>query len=238
MTERIIKSNERVKEHGEVFTPRRIVNLMLNQKELKAPLSSLSTTFLEPAAGEGAFLTEILRRKMLLAVRLSNDLDSYEQNSLIALCSLYGIELMEDNVKLLAMNMYQTFFNQYSKEATKYGGKVNTHVIESAKVIISANMAEGDALKQITKDGQPIILSEWKLLPIKRNIRKVHRIEYTLTAIINNEGPVVSGTVERTSKQLSLFADDDHSETSAAYEFLPVKITEVYKQKMIKTEPL
>ena len=56
MTEKLIKSKIRVKKHGEVFTPKSIVNLMLNQPEIQEKLNSLTSTFLEPTAGEGAFL--------------------------------------------------------------------------------------------------------------------------------------------------------------------------------------
>ena len=58
--ERLIKSDDRVKDIGEVFTPQRIVDLMLDQPEITARVNDLKTTFLEPSAGEGVFLVEIL----------------------------------------------------------------------------------------------------------------------------------------------------------------------------------
>ena len=64
MTEKIIKSVDRVKDIGEVFTPQKTVDFMLDQPEIKEKVNSLTATFLEPSAGEGAFLVEILRRKM------------------------------------------------------------------------------------------------------------------------------------------------------------------------------
>ena len=51
--EQLIKSPDRVKDVGEVFTPRRIVELMLDQPEITAKINDLSATFLEPSAGEG-----------------------------------------------------------------------------------------------------------------------------------------------------------------------------------------
>ncbi|MFR4248787.1 MAG: hypothetical protein ACLT1L_02920 [Leuconostoc lactis] len=95
MAEQIIKSKKRVQQHGEVFTPKRIVNLMLDQEELQENLRDLSSTFLEPSAGEGAFLTEILRRKLDVARQVSETREAYDENALIALASLYGIELLE-----------------------------------------------------------------------------------------------------------------------------------------------
>ena len=60
----IIKSKKRVQKHGEVFTPQRIVKMMLDQPGIKEACESLTATFLEPSAGEGAFLVEILTRKL------------------------------------------------------------------------------------------------------------------------------------------------------------------------------
>lgn len=60
--EQLIKSPDRVKDVGEVFTPKRTVEFMLDQPEITAKINDLPATFLEPSAGEGAFLVEILRR--------------------------------------------------------------------------------------------------------------------------------------------------------------------------------
>ncbi|CAM3156095.1 N-6 DNA methylase [Sporolactobacillus spathodeae] len=234
--EKLIKSSQRVREHGEVFTPKRIVKLMLDQKELQENLHSLTATFLEPAAGEGAFLTEILHRKLCLAEKMSATLAEYEQNSLIALSSLYGIELLEDNVEMLVMNMFGVFYRAYLKQVEHYTGTDNRHVIDSAKIIIQANMAQGDALKQTTTNGRPIIFSEWQLLPVRRGVQKVQRTEYTLGSIMNNSQPPVGSSVsERVNEQLELFVEVDNSlqEYSAehlTYRYVPVKITEVYKE--------
>ena len=57
-----IKSKQRVTDHGEVFTNEREVNAMLDL--VKQETERIDSRFLEPACGEGAFLTEILRRKL------------------------------------------------------------------------------------------------------------------------------------------------------------------------------
>jgi hypothetical protein len=234
--ERLIKSARRVKEHGEVFTPQHIVKLMLDQEELKPDLNSLTATFLEPAAGEGAFLTEILRRKLRLARKLGNNFTEYEENALLALSSLYGIELLEDNVELLAMNMLSVFYQDYLQVVNQAGGRENAHVLESAKIIISANMAQGDALTQTTKDGSPIVFSEWQLLSPKRGIRKVQRTEYTLVAIMSGGTPVDDVGKSHGSEQLDLFGPEETLGQQLAeqpkYRYVPVRITDVYKQLM------
>ena len=62
MPERQVKSKQRVSDHGEVFTAEREVNAMLDL--VKPETERIDSRFLEPACGEGAFLTEILRRKL------------------------------------------------------------------------------------------------------------------------------------------------------------------------------
>ena len=69
--ERLIKSSDRVKSLGEVFTPKNIVKQMLDQPEVMEKVNDLTATILEPSAGEGAFLVEVLRRKMKVALSQS-----------------------------------------------------------------------------------------------------------------------------------------------------------------------
>ncbi|KRO19568.1 hypothetical protein IV58_GL001148 [Lactobacillus delbrueckii subsp. jakobsenii ZN7a-9 = DSM 26046] len=94
---------------------------------------------------------------MKVALEQSKNITKFEDNSLLALSSLYGIELMEDNVEMLVMNMLQEFISDYLSgiHAINPDAKQNEKIIKSAKVIIRANMAQGDAL---TDD--PIIFSE------------------------------------------------------------------------------
>lgn len=225
MPEKIIKSADRVKDIGEVFTPKRTVDFMLDQPEIKEKVNSLTATFLEPSAGEGAFLVEILRRKLNFAKKISSSVKDMQNKFLLALSSLYGIELMEDNVEMLVINMVNTFrdvyFNTFSHEDQ------NQKVLKSANVIISANMAQGNALTRKTATGEPIIFSEWK--PVGKN--KVQRTEYTFDAIIEGEGPI--GTVQNQYEQLDLFAtedSDDESENEDVKHYLPVKWENVYKR--------
>lgn len=231
MSENLIKSNIRVKQHGEVFTPKQIVNKMLNQPEIQENIKSLTSTFLEPAAGEGAFLIEILRRKLKVALKNSQTLQDFGENSLLALSSLYGIELLEDNIEMLVMNMFSEFNNAYLSAVMQFEGTVNKHVLDSAKTIIRANMVQGDTLKRINSQGQPIVFSEWKLLPLKRGVRKVQRTEFTLDSIIEG-GEAVETSVPQHVEEFDLFSDsfENESEKTKLVKYVPVRITDVYKQ--------
>ena len=84
----IERDQNRVRATGEVFTPTPLVNNILNDlpKEL---FTDTTKTFLDPACGDGQFLSEVLIRK------LENGID-FET----ALSTIYGVDLMPDNVKL------------------------------------------------------------------------------------------------------------------------------------------
>lgn len=205
--ERLIKSDDRVKDIGEVFTPQRIVDLMLDQPEITARVNDLKTTFLEPSAGEGVFLVEILKRKMKVALEQSKNITKFEDNSLLALSSLYGIELMEDNVEMLVMNMLQEFISDYLSgiHAINPDAKQNEKIIKSAKVIIRANMAQGDAL---TDD--PIIFSEWETFS-KNGRLYVQRKEQTFKSIVAGEDTVNSMAASQ-QEEMDLFSSYDTDE--------------------------
>ena len=223
MLEKIIKSADRVKNIGEVFTPKKTVDFMLDQPEIKAKVNSLTATFLEPSAGEGAFLVEILKRKLFYAKTQANGKKDLQNKFLQALSTLYGIELMEDNVEMLVMNMVNTFRDVYFK--TFSPEEQNQKILNSANVIISANMAQGNALTYKTVTGNPIVFSEWK--PVGKS--KVQRTEYTFESIVNGNGP--TGTVQEHTEQLDLFADfDTEPEEPKTRNYVPVKWEDIYKQ--------
>lgn len=225
MSEKLIKSTNRVKDLGEVFTPQRIVDLMLNQPEITAKINDLHATFLEPSAGEGAFLVELLKRKLNVAKAQSKNIKEMQNNFLLALSTLYGIELMEDNVEMLVMNMSNTFQQIYYHTFDLQDQDIK--VIKSANVIISANMAQGNALTRKTDTGAPIIFSEWKSLPRG----KVQRTEYTFDSIIENGESI--GAAQPEYEQMDLFADpEEDTSESQAKEYLPCKWEDIYKRKI------
>ena len=92
----LVKSRQRVADHGEVFTPEWMVNDMLDL--VKDESERIDARVLEPACGEGAFLQEILRRK-LSTVHARYGKNDFERGhyALLALMSTYGIELLADN---------------------------------------------------------------------------------------------------------------------------------------------
>ena len=106
-----VKSRQRVADHGEVFTAEREVNAMLNM--VKPETERVDSRFLEPACGDGNFLSEILRRKLEAAKkraippRRKKPLPlEFEKQSVIAVASIYGVDLLIDNVITCRNRLY------------------------------------------------------------------------------------------------------------------------------------
>lgn len=239
--EKIIKSKKRIQNHGEVFTPKSIVNKMLDLPNIREACQNLTFTFLEPAAGEGAFLVEVLNRKMKMVVKnYGDDLTLYENYSLLALSTLYGVELLEDNAQKCVMNMYQVYYEAYQQQAIEHGAKVKNKVLDSAKLIISKNISQGNFLTKLSANGNPIVFSEWQPLNLRKNAKtiKVQRTEYTIEDILNGvekESGDPSTHLVRV-EQLDLFdffEDKGVAETQRKrMKYVPIKITDVYKEEM------
>ena len=96
MTKQVV-SKKRVADHGEVYTSEREVNAMLDL--VKQETERIDSRFLEPACGTGNFLTEILARKLrVVESRYRKSQLEYERASIQAISSIYGIDILEDNV--------------------------------------------------------------------------------------------------------------------------------------------
>ncbi len=237
----LIKSKKRVQQHGEVFTPKEIVDAMVTLPGLKDFITQVSTTVLEPSVGEGAFLINILERRLkLLAAKYPDDLVRFENYALLAITSLYGVELLEDNVKKCVINLYVSFLDFYKAFAANFQKTPKDDVLESAKTIIAINIVQGDFLKRKKSDGKPIVFSEWKPVRLTKTTKhiKVIRTDYTLQDIFDNV-KIEPGTVYTyipETKQLGLFDEPVEQPILPMFKYLPVNITEVYKQEMEEIE--
>src|SRR5690349_9532202 len=104
----LLKSKQRVADHGEVFTPAWLVDAMLDL--VKGETERIESRFLEPSCGSGNFLVPVLRRK-LAVVQARYGRSDFEKvrYALLALMSVYGIELLPDNVAECRQNMVEVF---------------------------------------------------------------------------------------------------------------------------------
>jgi hypothetical protein len=152
----LIKSKQRVADHGEVFTPAWMVEAMLDL--VKDETERIDARFLEPACGSGNFLVRVLQRK-LAAVELKFGKSAFEKRhyALLALMCIYGIELLEDNIAECRANMLEILADYLSIEESD-------DVYRAAHHVLMQNLVLGDALTMRDGSGQPITFAEWGYL--------------------------------------------------------------------------
>ena len=176
---RQVKSRERVQQHGEVFTNEREVNAMLDL--VKHETERIDSRFLEPACGDGNFLAEILRRKLRVCRNFveqgKNTQLEYEKNAVLAVSSIYGIELLADNAQTCRERLFTIFSEEYH---ALYGTNVKQDCLESIRYLLSKNIIIGNALTyhRVDKPDEWIIISEWSLLGSGMMNRRDYEFSY------------------------------------------------------------
>ena len=163
-----VKSKKRVSDHGEVFTAAREVNAMLDL--VKQETERIDSRFLEPACGTGNFLIEILRRKLAVVCdRYGKSQLEYERYAVLAISSMYGIDLLLDNVIECRKRLLALFEEHYS---ALFKGLCKKECIDSTRFILERNIIWGDALTLFTADKKPvpIVFSEWS--PVNGSMMK------------------------------------------------------------------
>ena len=184
------KSKERVREHGEVFTAEREVKAMCDL--VKDETERIDSRFLEPACGDGNFLAEILKRK-LAVVRKKYDKSplDYEKNSLLAASSIYGVDILQDNVTACRARMFDIWNRDYTAVCKK---ECDDQTREAVRVILSRNIVCGNALtlKCVDENGNdtddPIIFSEWAFITGSM----LQRSDYTFAELLEDDNPQLS----------------------------------------------
>jgi len=152
----LVKSKQRVADHGEVFTPPWMVEVMLDL--VKGETERIDSRFLEPACGSGNFLIQILRRK-LAAVELKYGKSDFEKRhyALFGLMCIYGIELLPDNIAECRGNLLAIFAEYLRLDETD-------DLYQAASFVLARNLVHGDALTMRDSSKQPIAFPEWGYL--------------------------------------------------------------------------
>ena len=165
----LVKSKQRVADHGEVFTPSWMVEDMLDL--VKDESERIDSRFLEPACGDGNFLVQVLRRK-LAAVELKYSQSDFErrQYALLALMCIYGIELLPDNIVECRAHLLKIFAEYLSLAPADDLYRAGFHVL-------SQNLVYGDALTMRTHTAKPITFAEWGYLGKGRFQRRDFRFD-------------------------------------------------------------
>ncbi|MBU3837227.1 MAG: restriction endonuclease subunit M [Candidatus Phocaeicola faecigallinarum] len=185
-----IISRQRVAERGEVFTAEREVNAMLDlvANECLRP----DSRFLEPACGNGNFLTAILKRKLSeLRRKYKNSPYDYEKQAIVAIGSLYGVDIMRDNIEECRERLFSIWNEEYTAHCKS---EASEEARQAAKFIISRNIINGNALTLMCVDSEgndisaPIVFSEWALI----SSNQMQRSDYTMSDLLlyndNSEG--------------------------------------------------
>jgi hypothetical protein len=186
-----VKSKKRVSEHGEVFTNEREVNAMLDL--VKHETERIDSRFLEPACGNGNFLAEVLHKKLCVVdQRYSKSQVEWERYAIIAVSSIYGVDILEDNTIECQERLFDIFTKAY---ISLFGTNCKTEMFKSIKYILKRNILWGDALYFINPiSKKPIVFSEWSMI----NETLIKRRDYVFKFL-----------VEKTH-QFSLFNDEGH----------------------------
>lgn len=174
-----IKSKERVSQHGEVFTAEREVNAMLDL--VAQETERIESRFLEPACGDGNFLIEILRRKLAVCrkrveARQYTQLQ-YERNAVLAVSSIYGIELLPDNAEACRKRLFCYFCEQYEE---LFADKCKQQCRDAVEYLLQKNIIMGDALtyKRVDSPNEWIIVSEWGFIGDGKVVRRDYSFSY------------------------------------------------------------
>ena len=221
METRQIKSKDRVRERGEVFTSEREVNAMLDL--VKEETERIESRFLEPACGTGNFLAEVLRRKLKACKRYEKSPVEWEKNAFFAVSSIYGIDIMDDNVKECRARLYDIWVKEANRIlSTNYtDGRVGvpsptavclTPPPRSARAVaflLERNILLGNALSLKIVDSRgndtktPITFSEWSWAMGN----KIQRRDFRLDVLLEKGE---AGTENQMT--LNLFADSSASD--------------------------
>ena len=144
---------------------------------VKQETKRIDSRFLEPACGDGNFLAEIIRRKLVVVKnRYDKSPSDYEKYAVVAATSIYGIELLQDNVDACRKRLFDIWNKEYTRNCKK---DANDECREAIKFILKRNILCGDALTLKASDDVPIVFSEWSLVSgamIKRRDFRLDRM--------------------------------------------------------------
>jgi len=137
----------------------RMLDLVAN--DLEGP-GFVDKTFLEPSAGDGNFLVAILQRK-LAAVERTIEPELWTQESLFALASIYGIELLEDNHADAKAAMLEEFLDFHGRHGSAC--HAGTDLQRAARYLITPNIVRGNTLTALDEEGRELLFSWWNRVP-------------------------------------------------------------------------
>jgi hypothetical protein len=163
---------------------------------VKHETERIESRFLEPACGNGNFLAEVLRRKLAVVdSRYSKSQVEWERYAVIAVSSIYGVDILEDNAQECRERLYNIFNERY---ISLFKDKCKDECRRSVKFLLNRNILWGDALdftNPVTK--KPIIFSEWSAVNGSMLKRRDYMFKFLVEkshqfSLFNDEGNVAA----------------------------------------------
>ena len=225
----LMKSKHRVQKHGEVFTPQWVVDKMVAIPGIKEKTEDVFATFLEPSAGEGAFLLAIEDIKLRFVT--DNHIgDAWNTYALWALSSIYGIEFLEDNLAAARQNMLELFMDYYDAvQGAPLTKRLDLY--KSARTIIWANVVQGDTLTHKNNSGEEIVFSRWN--SVEESPRQVRRTTFSYSSLFGDDDISKSGVQLSLFDQLSAYNEGMDSQQES---FALIDIELVWKEEKDMSE--
>ncbi len=174
-------AKQRVTDYGEVLTADREVQAMLDL--VGRETARIDARFLEPACGNGNFLAEVLKRKLaVVETRYGRSQRDFERYAVLAISSIYGIDVLEDNVRACRKRLYRVFDDFYTR---LFSDHAEERCRTAAQYILERNITWGDALTLRTVGETPghIVFSEWSPL----NGTLIKRRDFTFHGLLAHE---------------------------------------------------
>lgn len=118
-------SEKRIKEYGEVYTPKELVVQILNLVDDER-WKDKKQTFIDPACGNGNFLVNILQK------RINSNIDIID-----AISTLYGVDILEDNIQKCKERLLQIVLDSELDMD-----------IQEIRLILNKNIIRADSLQE------------------------------------------------------------------------------------------
>lgn len=172
-----IKSRQRVSDFGEVYTAHCQVSDMLDL--IPADMTGINTTYFEPACGNGNFIAEILRRKVMMID--AEDSWTFSLQLLRCVASVYGVDIQQDNVCETVDRIVGFAEKTYMKT---YHRALTDGVRRAVRNIAVQNILCGNTLTAADKNGDVLVFHEWDI----QDNGIIRAKEYTFSDMLQHDG--------------------------------------------------
>ncbi len=151
---------------------------------VKSEIGRIESRFLETACGNGNFLSVILERKLLVVQNRYGALQfDFERYAMLAVSSIYGIDILADNVHECRQRLFFVLNEVYTG---LFKNNTQPEYLASIRLILDCNIIWGDALslKTVGEPPEYIVFAEWSLV----NGSLLKRRDFTFHGLLDHDG--------------------------------------------------